>query len=373
MESVAARGGDAGEERRVMGRTGRWLVTGGAGFIGSNFLHLLFREGPRPEKAVTLDKLAYAGRRENLTGLPDQSHEFVQGEIGDRALVDRLLRENRIGAIVHFAAETHVDRSIESAEPFVDTNVVGSWRLLESAWSYWKELRGEERERFRFLHVSTDEVYGSLDAEETPTREGAPYDPSSPYAASKAASDHFVRAYAKTFGFPAMVTHCSNNYGPRQFPEKMIPLMILNLLEQKPLPVYGDGRNRRDWLYVADHCRALREVLLRGKPGETYHIGSGAGCSNRELVEQLCDLMGEIRPLLSGRSYRELITYVTDRPGHDFRYEVDSSKIRQQLSWKPRETLKDGLRKTIDWYCGNGVWREGVRRDGFARERLGLL
>ncbi|QSR85819.1 dTDP-glucose 4,6-dehydratase [Methylacidimicrobium sp. B4] len=356
-----------------MEQTGRWLVTGGAGFIGSNFLHLLFQEGPRPERAVTLDKLAYAGRRENLTGLPDASHEFVQGEIGDRALVGHLLRENRIEAIVHFAAETHVDRSIESAEPFVDTNVVGSWRLLESAWSYWRELRGKERERFRFLHVSTDEVYGSLDREEAPTREGAPYDPSSPYSASKAASDHFVRAYAKTFGFPAMVTHCSNNYGPRQFPEKMIPLMILNLLEEKPLPVYGDGRNRRDWLYVEDHCRALREVLLRGKPGETYHIGSGASCSNRELVEQLCDLMGEIQPLRSDRSYRDRITYVSDRPGHDFRYEVDSSKIRQQLGWKPQETLEDGLRKTIAWYRENGAWCEGVRRDGFGRERLGVL
>ncbi|CAB4242387.1 dTDP-glucose 4,6-dehydratase [Methylacidimicrobium sp. AP8] len=357
-----------------MAGTGRWLVTGGAGFIGSNFLHLLFREGPRPERVVTIDKLSYAGRRENLIGLPDDgSHRFVRGDIGDAALVGRLLRENRIEAVVHFAAETHVDRSIESAEPFVYTNVVGSWRLLESACSYWRELPEAEREKFRFLHVSTDEVYGSLGAKEAPTREGAPYAPSSPYAASKAASDHFVRSYVKTFGFPAIVTHCSNNYGPRQFPEKMIPLMILNLLEGKPLPVYGDGRHRRDWLYVEDHCRALREVLFRGKPGETYHIGSGDGCSNRELVERLCDLMGEIRPLRPGRSYRDQITYVADRPGHDFRYEVDSSKLRQELGWRPRETLEGGLRKTIDWYCGNGAWCEAVRRDGFARERLGLL
>ncbi|VVM06920.1 dTDP-glucose 4,6-dehydratase [Methylacidimicrobium cyclopophantes] len=355
-------------------RAGRWLITGGAGFIGSNFLHLIFHEGPRPERAVTLDKLAYAGRKENLAGLPDEgAHQFVQGEIGDQPLVGRLLRENRVEGVIHFAAETHVDRSIESAQPFVETNVVGSWRLLEAAWNYWRELPREARERFRFLHVSTDEVYGSIGLEEEPTREGAPYDPSSPYAASKAASDHFVRAYAKTFGFPAMVTHCSNNYGPRQFPEKMIPLMILNLFEGKPLPIYGDGSNRRDWIYVEDHCRALREVLLRGKPGETYHIGSGSGCSNRELVEQLCVLADEIRPRASGRSYRDLITYVTDRPGHDFRYAVDSGKIRRELGWKPRETLEDGLRKTIDWYRENGEWCERIRRDGFARERLGLL
>ncbi|MGD9896500.1 MAG: dTDP-glucose 4,6-dehydratase [Candidatus Methylacidiphilaceae bacterium] len=357
-----------------MERMGRWLITGGAGFIGSNFLHLLFTDGPVPERVVTLDKLSYAGRRENLAGLPDgEPHQFVQGDIGDEALVGRLLRENRIAGVIHFAAETHVDRSIESAQPFIETNVLGSWRLLESAWSYWRELRGEERERFRFLHVSTDEVYGSLGPEEEPTPEGAPYNPSSPYAASKAASDHFVRAYGKTFGFPAMVTHCSNNYGPRQFPEKMIPLMILNILEGAPLPIYGDGNNRRDWIYVEDHCRALRDVLLRGKPGETYHIGSGSGCSNRELVEQLCALMDEIRPRPSGSSCRDLITYVPDRPGHDFRYAVDSGKIRRELGWKPRETLEDGLRRTIAWYGENGEWCERIRRDGFARERLGLL
>lgn len=334
------------------------LVTGGAGFIGSNFILQRMREDPAP--IVNLDKLTYAGNPHNLESIAgDQRYEFVHGDIGDRALVRRLLEKHRPVAMVHFAAESHVDRSIRGPDDFVRTNIDGTFFLLEETRAYWTALPDEERKRFRFLHVSTDEVYGSLGPGDPPFCETTPYAPNSPYAASKAASDHLVRAYHHTYGLPTLTTNCSNNYGRFQFPEKLIPLMILNARDGKPLPVYGDGKNVRDWLYVEDHCAAIATVLHGGKPGETYNIGGWNEKPNIEIVETICDLVDEIAP--RGRnSRRELITFVKDRPGHDRRYAMDARKIEHELGWKPKETFESGIRKTVCWYLENEAWVRDV-------------
>jgi len=324
------------------------LVTGGAGFIGSNFV--LAAVGQAREPLVNLDKLTYAGNLRNVEALRgDARHTFVQGDIADRALVRQLLERHRPRAIVHLAAESHVDRSIEGPAEFVQTNVVGTFCLLEEARAYWSSLAAPERAAFRFLHVSTDEVYGSLGPGDAAFTEETPYAPNSPYSASKAASDHLVRAYHHTYGLPTLVTNCSNNYGPHQFPEKLIPLMIHQALAGKPLPVYGDGLNVRDWLYVEDHCSALREVLARGRPGEVYNVGGGAEMKNIELVRTLCALLDDAKPRTGG-SYASLITFVKDRPGHDRRYAIDAGKIRRELGWRPQESFESGLRKTVRWY-----------------------
>ncbi len=327
------------------------LVTGGAGFIGSNFVvSTLAATG---EAIVNLDKLTYAGNPGNLGPLKgDARHEFVRGDIADRALLRKLLAERRPRAIVHFAAESHVDRSIQGPSEFIQTNVVGSFSLLEEARAFWGSLAGAEKARFRFLHVSTDEVYGSLEAAAPAFTEAHPYAPNSPYAASKAASDHLVRAYHHTYGLPALITNCSNNYGPRQHPEKLIPLVITHALEGKPLPVYGDGLNVRDWLYVLDHCDALRLALEKGRPGATYNIGAGNEKTNLEVVKTLCALLDEARPRKSGR-YADLIAMVTDRSGHDRRYAIDASLMARELGWRPKESFETGLRKTVDWYLDN--------------------
>jgi dTDP-glucose 4,6-dehydratase len=324
------------------------LVTGGAGFIGSNFaLSTIAQSG---EPIVNLDKLTYAGNLANLESLRgDARHTFVQGDIGDRGLLGTLLARHRPRAIVHLAAESHVDRSIEGPAEFIQTNVVGTFGLLEEARAYWQAMPAEERSAFRFLHVSTDEVYGSLGPQDPAFTEQTPYAPNSPYSASKAASDHLVRAYHHTYGLPTLVTNCSNNYGPRQFPEKLIPLMIHQALAGKPLPVYGDGQNVRDWLYVEDHCAALRAVLARGRLGEVYNIGGAAEMKNIDLVTTLCALLDDAQPRTGG-SYAALITFVKDRPGHDRRYAIDSGKIRKELGWRPAETFASGLRKTVRWY-----------------------
>jgi dTDP-glucose 4,6-dehydratase len=324
------------------------LVTGGAGFIGANFV--LSTIAASGEAVVNLDKLTYAGSLSNLAVLAgDGRHTFVRGDICDRALVRRLLADHRPRAIVHFAAESHVDRSIEGPAEFIRTNVVGTFSLLEEARAWWSALSGADKTGFRFLHVSTDEVYGSLDPTAPAFTEQHPYAPNSPYAASKAASDHLVRAYHHTYGLPVLTTNCSNNYGPRQYPEKLIPLMITHALEGKPLPVYGDGLNVRDWLYVIDHCEAVRMVLDRGRPGATYNIGGGQEKTNLEVVRVLCAMLDEARPRACGR-YAELIAMVKDRPGHDRRYAMDASLIARELGWKPRESFESGMRKTVDWY-----------------------
>jgi dTDP-glucose 4,6-dehydratase len=324
------------------------LVTGGAGFIGSNLVLQTIATAGEP--VLNLDKLTYAGNRDNLEGLRgDARHVFVQGDICDRALLRRLLAEHRPRALLHLAAESHVDRSIEGPAEFVQTNVVGTFALLEEARAYWSGLAAPERAAFRFLHVSTDEVYGSLGPGDPAFSETTPYAPNSPYSASKAASDHLVRAYWHTYGLPTLTTNCSNNYGPYQFPEKLIPLMIHHALAGKPLPVYGDGQNVRDWLYVLDHCAALRTVLERGRPGEVYNIGGGAEMKNIELVKLVCALLDDARPRTGG-SYAALISFVKDRPGHDRRYAIDSGKIQRELGWRPQESFESGLRKTVRWY-----------------------
>lgn len=336
------------------------MITGGAGFIGSNFVvDWLAAEG---EPLINLDKLTYAGNRMNLAGLVDDPrHVFVQGDIGDRALVRRLLAEYRPRAIVHFAAESHVDRSIHGPEEFIETNIVGTYRLLEEVRAYWTRLPEPERAAFRFLHVSTDEVYGSLGPADPAFAETTPYAPNSPYSASKAASDHLVRAYHHTYGLPTLTTNCSNNYGPYQFPEKLIPLMILNALSGKPLPVYGDGQNVRDWLYVADHCAAIRTVLARGRVGETYNIGGNSEKTNLEVVTTVCAILDELRPSSPITPYSSLITFVKDRPGHDRRYAIDAAKIARELDWMPRESFESGLAKTVRWYLDNTDWISHVQ------------
>ena len=334
------------------------LVTGGAGFIGSNFILKQMQEGTTP--IVNLDKLTYAGNLHNLESIAgSQRYEFVHGDIGDRELVRRLLEKHQPVAIVHFAAESHVDRSIRGPDDFIRTNVDGTFALLEETRAYWTALAEEPRQHFRFLHVSTDEVYGSLGPDDPPFCETTPYAPNSPYSASKAASDHLVRAYHHTYGLPTLTTNCSNNYGRFQFPEKLIPLMILNARNGKPLPVYGDGKNVRDWLYVEDHCDAIATVLRGGRPGETYNIGGWNEKPNMEIVETICDLLDEMSPR-SGGSRRELITFVKDRPGHDRRYAMDARKIERELRWRPKETFESGIRKTVRWYLENEDWVRDV-------------
>jgi len=334
------------------------LVTGGAGFIGSNFiLHRMERD---PDSIVNLDKLTYAGNLRSLEAIAhEQRYGFVRGDIADRALVRSLLDRRRPRAIVHFAAESHVDRSIRGPDDFIHTNIDGTFALLEEVRAYWGSLDSQEQAAFRFLHVSTDEVFGSLGPGDPAFSETTPYAPNSPYAASKAASDHLVRAYHHTYGLPILTTNCSNNYGRFQFPEKLIPLMILNAREGKPLPVYGDGQNVRDWLYVEDHCEAIAIVLARGRPGETYNIGGWNEKRNIEIVEIVCDLVDAMADC-RGQSRRELITFVKDRPGHDRRYAMNASKIERELGWRPRETFESGIRKTVRWYLENEPWVRDV-------------
>ncbi|PZP59567.1 MAG: dTDP-glucose 4,6-dehydratase [Azospira oryzae] len=333
------------------------LVTGGAGFIGANFVLQWLREVGEP--VVNLDKLTYAGNLGNLAEVVDDPrHIFVRGDIADHRLVRELLGQYRPRAVVHFAAESHVDRSIHGPEDFIQTNIVGTFRLLDEVRAYWEGLKGAERDRFRFLHVSTDEVYGSLGPADPAFSETTPYAPNSPYSASKAASDHLVRAYHHTYGLPTLTTNCSNNYGPYQFPEKLIPLMILNGLTGQPLPVYGDGLNVRDWLYVGDHCAAIRRVLEDGRVGETYNIGGECEKTNIDVVKTICAILDELYP--SRRPHAALIKYVQDRPGHDRRYAMDTRKIRAELGWAPKETFETGLRKTVDWYIAHRDWVDGV-------------
>jgi dTDP-glucose 4,6-dehydratase len=335
------------------------LVTGGAGFIGSNFiLQWLASES---SSVINLDKLTYAGNPANLASIAgDRRYRFVQGDICDRELVADLLLKNRPRAIVHFAAESHVDRSIHGPDDFVRTNVNGTFSLLEEARAYWSAMTGNEKIAFRFLHVSTDEVYGSLGPNDRAFSETTRYAPNSPYSASKAASDHLVRAYHHTYGMPVLTTNCSNNYGPFQFPEKLIPLVILHALNGKPIPVYGDGMNVRDWLYVADHCEAIRTVLKRGRPGETYNIGGSNEIKNLDVVNTICSVLDELRPNDPIVPHKSLITFVKDRPGHDRRYAMDATKIQSELGWRPKETFETGMRKTIQWYLDNDAWIQSV-------------
>ncbi|OUM02065.1 dTDP-glucose 4,6-dehydratase [Variovorax sp. JS1663] len=340
------------------------LVTGGAGFIGANFV--LDWLAQVDEALVNLDKLTYAGNLETLASLKgNPKHIFVQGDIGDSAQVDRLLAEHQPRAVLNFAAESHVDRSIHGPEDFVQTNVLGTFRLLESVRGYWNGLPADRKAAFRFLHVSTDEVYGSLSPTDPAFTEENKYEPNSPYSASKAASDHLVRAWHHTYGLPVLTTNCSNNYGPFHFPEKLIPLMIVNALAGKPLPVYGDGMQVRDWLYVKDHCSAIRRVLEAGKLGETYNVGGWNEKPNIEIVNTVCALLDELRPRADGRSYREQITYVTDRPGHDRRYAIDARKLERELGWKPAETFDTGIRKTVEWYLDNAGWVRNVQSGAY--------
>ena len=348
------------------------LVTGGAGFIGSNFVLEWFKDAATSnEKVVNLDVLTYAGNRENLASLEgDARHIFVQGDICDRELIDRLLAEHQPRAIVHFAAESHVDRSIHGPGAFIKTNIDGTCTLLEASRAYWSALPESARQAFRFHHVSTDEVYGSLKPDDPAFAETNPYEPNSPYSASKAASDHLVRAWHHTYGLPVVTTNCSNNYGPYHSPEKLIPLMIVNALAGKPLPVYGDGQQIRDWLYVTDHCSAIRAVLAKGRRGETYNIGGWNEKANIDIVKTICQLLDELRPHSAG-SYARLITYVKDRPGHDRRYAIDARKIERELGWRPAETFDTGIRKTVNWYLQNQSWvsrvQSGAYRDWIAK------
>lgn len=346
------------------------LVTGGAGFIGGCFVRQLI--GERAARVINLDKLTYAGNMDSLEPvLGDPSHVFVEGDICDRALVSRLLEEHQPSAVVNFAAESHVDRSIDGPGEFVRTNVLGTFEVLEAVRAYWKQLTQSEQSQFRFLHVSTDEVYGSLGAEGYFT-ETTPYAPNSPYSASKASSDHFVRAYHHTYGLPTLITNCSNNYGPYQFPEKLIPVVILNALEGKRLPVYGDGQNIRDWLFVEDHCHAIRRVLSEAEPGEEYNIGGNCERTNLEIVHAICATVDRLVPDLPHAPCTSLIEFVKDRPGHDRRYAIDASKIRDRLGWQPQQDFESGLELTVRWYLDNSPWVERVCTGKYQRERLGL-
>ena len=336
------------------------LVTGGAGFIGGNFV-LDWLANPAAEGIVNLDKLTYAGNLATLKSLEkDTRHVFVQGDIGDYELILSLLKKYQIRAVVNFAAESHVDRSIHGPGDFIQTNVVGTFNLLEAVRAYWMELPESEKQAFRFLHVSTDEVYGSLSPTDPAFSETNPYEPNSPYSASKAASDHLVRAWHHTYGLPVLTTNCSNNYGPYHFPEKLIPLVILNALAGKPLPIYGDGQQIRDWLYVKDHCSAIRRVLETGKLGETYNVGGWNEKPNLDVVNTICSILDGLRPKADGTSYASQITYVKDRPGHDRRYAIDATKLERELGWKPAETFETGIQKTVQWYLDNQEWTEGV-------------
>jgi dTDP-glucose 4,6-dehydratase len=344
------------------------LVTGGAGFIGSNFVLQWLKEEKSP--VVVLDKLTYAGNRENLASVEsDPRFRFVQGDICDSALLTQMFAEVKPRAVVHFAAESHVDRSILGPDEFLRTNIDGTFRLLEASRSLWSSLNEEEKKQFRFLHVSTDEVYGSLTPTDPAFTEETPYAPNSPYSASKAASDHLVRAWFHTYGLPVLTTNCSNNYGPRHFPEKLIPLIIHNCLTGKPLPIYGDGQQVRDWLYVGDHCRAIRTVLAGGRPGESYNIGGRAEKPNLDVVKTICTILDKLVP--AEKPYSSLITYVKDRPGHDRRYAMDATKLEHELGWKPQENFESGIRKTIEWYLANQKWVERVT-SGTYREWIGV-
>jgi dTDP-glucose 4,6-dehydratase len=347
------------------------LVTGGAGFIGANFVRDWLSRSEEP--VVNLDKLSYAGNLDNLAGLEDDArHTFVHGDIGDTDLLAQLLRAHRVRAVLNFAAETHVDRSIDSPAAFVDNNVMATFRLLEAVRAYWNTLEGAARADFRFLHVSTDEVYGSLAPEAPAFAETHRYQPNSPYAASKAAADHLVRAWHHTYGLPVLTTNCSNNYGPYQFPEKLIPLVIHKALQGEPLPVYGDGRQVRDWLFVGDHCAALRRVLEAGAPGETYNVGGNQERANIDVVRLLCSILDELRPRADGVSYATQIAFVTDRPGHVRRYAIDATRLERELGWRPQETFATGIRQTVAWYLDHGDWvgrvTSGAYRDWIARQ-----
>jgi dTDP-glucose 4,6-dehydratase len=336
------------------------LVTGGAGFIGGNFVIDWLKES-KAEGIINLDKLTYAGNLKTLESVINEPrHVFIHGDIGDKELITHLLKEHQPRAIVNFAAETHVDRSIYEPAEFVQTNIVATFNLLECARAYWGALDESKQAVFRFHHVSTDEVYGSLSAGDPAFTETNPYEPNSPYSASKAASDHLVRAWFHTYGLPVVTTNCSNNYGPYHFPEKLIPLVILNALNGKPLPIYGDGKQIRDWLYVSDHCSAIREVLAKGKLGETYNIGGWHEKANIDVVKIICSILDELKPKADGKSYAEQIIFVADRPGHDRRYAIDASKVERELGWRPAETFDTGIKKTVRWYLDNPVWVEGV-------------
>ncbi len=340
------------------------LVTGGAGFIGANFV--LDWLAHHDEPVINVDKLTYAGNLENLASLQgDARHIFVQADIGDSAVIGQLLAQHQPRAVVNFAAESHVDRSIHGPEDFIQTNVVGTFRLLEAVRAYWNGLEGEAKTSFRFLHVSTDEVYGTLSLTDPAFTEENNYEPNSPYSASKAASDHLVRAWHHTYGLPVLTTNCSNNYGPLHFPEKLIPLMIVNALAGKPLPIYGDGQQIRDWLYVRDHCSAIRRVLEAGKVGETYNVGGWNEKANIDIVKTVCALLDELRPRTDGKSYAEQITFVTDRPGHDRRYAIDARKLERELGWKPAETFETGIRKTVQWYLDHPEWVANVQSGSY--------
>jgi dTDP-glucose 4,6-dehydratase len=340
------------------------LVTGGAGFIGSNFVLDWLAQSAEP--IVNLDKLTYAGNLENLAALGgDNRHVFVKGDIGDSALVAQLLATHQPRAVINFAAESHVDRSIHGPEDFIQTNIVGTFHLLEAVRAYWQGLQNDAKAGFRFLHVSTDEVYGSLGKDDAAFTEAHAYAPNSPYSASKAASDHLVRSYHHTYGLPVLTTNCSNNYGPYHFPEKLIPLIIVNALAGKPLPVYGDGQQIRDWLYVKDHCSAIREVLARGRLGEVYNVGGWNEKPNIDIVHTLCQLLDELRPKADGTSYQSQISHVKDRPGHDRRYAIDAGKIERELGWRPLETFETGIRKTVAWYLANANWVTNVQNGSY--------
>lgn len=340
------------------------LVTGGAGFIGGNFVLDWFAQSDEP--LINVDKLTYAGNMETLKGLQDNpAHVFVKADIGDRTIIRDLLREHQPRAVLNFAAESHVDRSIDGPGEFIQTNIVGTFNLLESVREYWNGMAEAERAAFRFLHVSTDEVYGTLEADDPPFNENNPYEPNSPYSASKAASDHLVRAWHHTYGLPVLTTNCSNNYGPYHFPEKLIPLVILNAIAGKPLPIYGDGQQVRDWLYVKDHCTAIRTVLAGGKTGETYNVGGWNEKPNLEVVKTICSILDELKPRADGSSYVEQITFVKDRPGHDRRYAIDARRLEKELGWKPAETFESGIRKTVAWYLANSDWTANVQSGAY--------
>ncbi|MBL79914.1 MAG: dTDP-glucose 4,6-dehydratase [Nitrosomonadaceae bacterium] len=340
------------------------LVTGGAGFIGANFILNWLAQSD--ERVINLDNLTYAGNLENLSSLKgDKRHIFTKGDICDSALLINLLTKFKPRAIINFAAESHVDRSIKEPDKFIQTNIVGTFKLLEATRTYWSKLERNIKKDFRFLHVSTDEVYGSLSSKESPFDENHRYEPNSPYSASKAASDHLIRAYYKTYRLPVLTTNCSNNYGPFQFPEKLIPLIIINALSNKPLPIYGDGQQIRDWLYVKDHCDAIRRTLEAGAPGETYNIGGWNEKTNVEIVRTICSLLDKLSPHIDGRQYDEQITFITDRPGHDRRYAIDSNKIKRDLGWKPTETFETGINKTVKWYLDNKIWVENIKSGAY--------
>jgi len=348
-----------------------YFVTGGCGFIGANFIQYLLNK-TKPNSVVNLDKLTYAGNQKNLADFEqDPRYIFVHGDICDAELVSKLFTEYQPNYIVNFAAESHVDRSIDGPAEFIQTNIVGTSVLLQEALKYYSTLKGKESERFRFHHVSTDEVFGSLSESGFFTEE-TPYDPSSPYSASKASSDHLIRAWHRTFYLPVLISNCSNNYGPYQFPEKLIPLMILNCLEEKPLPVYGTGENIRDWLYVEDHCDAIYTILQKGTIGETYNVGGNNEIKNIQIVEVICDILNDIHPAGSGKSYYELINFVKDRPGHDFRYAIDASKLKKEIGWEPKESFNTGIQKTIEWYLKNEEWWKTIQENTYKQERLGI-